>query len=157
VSYGYRKPDQLLNQDLLAESTFLYKSGFWQKNSMTLPETLYTKDVSHEPRFLPVTHTTSFDIQINRYEFLKSGLDTEQINYTGLNTQSEDHVISFPSPTQAHVSDTHSHSYSCFSTATCGVSGLLWNKLTIGPKSFSHDYKLRWDYSFFNLLFSLVD
>jgi hypothetical protein len=38
---------------------------------MTLPETLYTKDVANEPSFLLVTHTTSFDIQINRYEFLK--------------------------------------------------------------------------------------
>jgi hypothetical protein len=32
---------------------------------MTLLETLYMKDVANEPRFLLVTHTTSFDIHIN--------------------------------------------------------------------------------------------
>jgi hypothetical protein len=69
----------LLNQDFWAELTFLYKSGFWQNFAMTLPEILYTKDVTNEPRFLLVTHTTSFDIQINRYEFLKSDFTAEQI------------------------------------------------------------------------------
>jgi hypothetical protein len=37
---------------------------------MTLLETLYMKDVANESSFLLVTHMTSFDIQINRYEFL---------------------------------------------------------------------------------------
>jgi hypothetical protein len=37
------------------------------------------KDVANEPSFLLVTHTTSFNIQINRYEFLKSDFDAEQI------------------------------------------------------------------------------
>jgi hypothetical protein len=46
---------------------------------MTLPETLYTKDVVNEPSFLLVTHTTNFNIQINRYEFLKSVFAAEQI------------------------------------------------------------------------------
>jgi hypothetical protein len=45
---------------------------------MTLPETLYTKVITNEPRFLPVTHTTSFKIQINRYEFLNSDFAAEQ-------------------------------------------------------------------------------
>jgi hypothetical protein len=31
---------------------------------------LYTKDVANEPNFLLVTHTTSFDIWLDRYEFL---------------------------------------------------------------------------------------
>jgi hypothetical protein len=79
VSYGYLKLDQLLNQDFWAELTFLYKSGFWQNFAMTFAETLYTKDVANEPIFLPVTHMTSFDIQIGRYEFLNSGFYAEQI------------------------------------------------------------------------------
>jgi hypothetical protein len=37
------------------------------------------KDVANEPSFLLVTHTTSFYIWINRYEFLKLDLDAEQI------------------------------------------------------------------------------
>jgi hypothetical protein len=47
----------------------------------------------------------------------------------GLNTISEDHFLSFPTPTQAHVSDAHNHGYGYFSTATCGVSGLLKNRI----------------------------
>jgi hypothetical protein len=46
---------------------------------MTLPETLYIKDVTNKPSFLLVTHMTSFDIQINRYEFLNSDFVAEQI------------------------------------------------------------------------------
>jgi hypothetical protein len=46
---------------------------------MTLPEILYTKDVANEPRFLLDTHTISFDIQINQYEFLNSRFAAEQI------------------------------------------------------------------------------
>jgi hypothetical protein len=46
---------------------------------MTFLETLYMKDVTNELRFPLVTHTTSFDIQSIRYEFLKSDLDAEQI------------------------------------------------------------------------------
>jgi hypothetical protein len=52
---------------------------FWQNFAMTLPETLYTNNVANELIFLLVTHTTSFDIQINRYECLKSGFAAEQI------------------------------------------------------------------------------
>jgi hypothetical protein len=40
---------------------------------------LYTKDVANEPISLLVTHMTSFDIRINRYEFLKLDFDAEQI------------------------------------------------------------------------------
>jgi hypothetical protein len=46
---------------------------------MTLPEILYIKDVTNKPSFLLVTHMTSFDIQINRYEFLNSDFVAEQI------------------------------------------------------------------------------
>jgi hypothetical protein len=79
VSYGYQKLDRLLNQDFWAELSFQYKSGFWQNFAMTLPETFYTKYVANEPSFLLVTHTTNFNIQINQYEFFKSGFAAEQI------------------------------------------------------------------------------
>jgi hypothetical protein len=79
VSYGYRKLDRLLNWDFWPELTFLYKSGFLPKIFHDLPRNLYTKDVANEPSFLLVTHTTSFYIWINRYEFLKLDLDAEQI------------------------------------------------------------------------------
>jgi hypothetical protein len=79
VSYGYRQLDWSLNQDFWAELTFLYKLAGWQNFAMTFPETLYTKDVANELIFPLVTHTTSSDIQSNRYEFLKSDLDAEQI------------------------------------------------------------------------------
>jgi hypothetical protein len=46
---------------------------------MTSPETLYTKNVANELRFLLVTHTICFDIQFGRYGFLKSGFSTAQI------------------------------------------------------------------------------
>jgi hypothetical protein len=46
---------------------------------MTFPETLYMKDVANKSRFLLVTHTTSFNIQLDRYEFLKSDFAVEQI------------------------------------------------------------------------------
>jgi hypothetical protein len=59
--------------------TILYKSGFWQNFAMTSPETLYTKIVTNELSFLPVTHTTFFDIRFDRYKFLKSGFSVRQI------------------------------------------------------------------------------
>jgi hypothetical protein len=46
---------------------------------MTSPETLYTKNVINELRFLLVMHTTCFDIRFGRYEFLKSGFNAGQI------------------------------------------------------------------------------
>jgi hypothetical protein len=79
VSYGYQQLDRSLNQDFWAELTFLYKSAGWQKFSMTFPESLYMKDVANKLSFPLVTHTTSSDIQSNRYEFLMSDLDAEQI------------------------------------------------------------------------------
>jgi hypothetical protein len=45
----------------------------------------------------------------------------------GLNTRSEGHLLSFPTPPQTHVADTHSHGYGHFGTATRGISGLLKN------------------------------
>jgi hypothetical protein len=111
-------------------------------------ETLYTKNVSNELSFLPVTHMTYFDIWFDLYEFLKSGFSVGQIldrlvyrylvrflghkiseTCYGLHTRSEYHLLSFPTPTQTHVSDAHSHSYGHFGTATCGVSGLLKNHI----------------------------
>jgi hypothetical protein len=69
----------LLIWDFWAELTFLYKSGFLAKFCHDPPRNLYTKDVTNEPSFLLVTHTTCFDIRINRYEFLKSDFAAEQI------------------------------------------------------------------------------
>jgi hypothetical protein len=46
-----------------------------------------------------------------------------------LNTRSEAHLLSFPMPTQTHISDAHNHSYGHFSTTTYGVSGLLENRI----------------------------
>jgi hypothetical protein len=46
---------------------------------MTFSETLYTKDVANEPSVLLVTHTTSFNIHLSRYEFLKLDFAAEQI------------------------------------------------------------------------------
>jgi hypothetical protein len=46
---------------------------------MTSLETLYTKNVANELRFLLVTDTTCFDIRFGRYRFLKSGFHTDQI------------------------------------------------------------------------------
>jgi hypothetical protein len=40
---------------------------------------LYMKNVVNELSFLPVTHTTCFDIQFHHYEFLKSGFNTDQV------------------------------------------------------------------------------
>jgi hypothetical protein len=46
---------------------------------MTLPETLYMKNVSNELIFPLVTHTTCFDTQFGRYVFFKSGYSADQI------------------------------------------------------------------------------
>jgi hypothetical protein len=59
--------------------TFLYESDFWQNFAMMSPETLYTKNVFNELRFLPITHTTYFDIRFGCYEFLKSDFRTDQV------------------------------------------------------------------------------
>jgi hypothetical protein len=69
----------LLIQQFWADCTFLYKLGFWQNFTMTSPETLYTKTVGNELRFLLVTHMTCFDTRFNRYGFLKSGFSAGQI------------------------------------------------------------------------------
>jgi hypothetical protein len=46
---------------------------------MTTPETLYTKNVVNELRFLLVTHMTCFDIWFGHYGFVKSGFNTDQV------------------------------------------------------------------------------
>jgi hypothetical protein len=45
---------------------------------MTSPETLYMKNVFSELSFLLITHTTSFDIRFDPYEFFNSGFNTDQ-------------------------------------------------------------------------------
>jgi hypothetical protein len=42
-----------------------------------------------------------------------------------LHIRYEDHLLSFPVPTQTHVSNAHSQGYGHFGTATCGVSSFL--------------------------------
>jgi hypothetical protein len=113
---------------------------------MASRETLYTKNVVNELRFLMVTPTTCFNIRFDRCEFLNSGFSVGQIlerlvyrclvrflglkigeTCWGINIRSEDHSLSFSAPTQTHISDTHSNGYGYFSTTTCGVSGSLKN------------------------------
>jgi hypothetical protein len=47
----------------------------------------------------------------------------------GLHTRYEDHFLIFPTPTETHISDAHNYGYGHFGTATCGVSGLLQNRV----------------------------
>jgi hypothetical protein len=131
--------------------------AFYKKKFMTSPEILYMKNVVNELNFLLVTHTTCFDTRFDRYEFLNLGFSVGQIldrlvyrclvrflvhkigqTCWGLHTRSEDHLLSFPTPTQTHISHTHSHGYGHFSTATCGVSGLLKNLSSNGLKLLAH-------------------
>jgi hypothetical protein len=51
--------------------------------------------------------------------------NTRSAKLAGVNTDSEGHLLSFSTPTHAHVSDTHGHSYDHFGTAMCGGNGLL--------------------------------
>jgi hypothetical protein len=46
---------------------------------MTSLETLDTKNIANELRFLLVTHMTCFDIWFGRYSILKSGFSSGQI------------------------------------------------------------------------------
>jgi hypothetical protein len=63
----------------LADHTFLYKTGSWQKNSMTSPEISHKKNVANEFSFLLITHTTHFDIQLCRYGILKSYISSGHV------------------------------------------------------------------------------
>jgi hypothetical protein len=138
----------LLNQDFWADWTILYELGVWQNFAMTSPETLYMKNVANKLSFRPVTHTSCFNIRFDRYGFLKSGFNTDLIldslayrclvrfsgqkmgeTCWGLNTKSEAHLLRFPTPIETHVSDADSHVHGHFVTATCGVSGLLKNRV----------------------------
>jgi hypothetical protein len=103
---------------------------------MTSPETLYTKNVVNELRFLQVTHMTCFDIRFGRYGFLKSGFSAGQIldrlgkqvlgqvfgqqmgeTCCSQNTKSRGKMLSFPTPTQTHIFDNHSNGYGRLITA----------------------------------------
>jgi hypothetical protein len=146
MSYSYRNLYQLLNQKFWADWTFLYESGFLVKFCYDLPETLYMKNVINKLSFLPVTHTTCFDIRFDPYEFLKSDFHTDQVpdrlvihvldqvfghkmseTCWGLNISSEAYLLSFLMPTQTHISYAQSHGYGCFGTATCRVNCLFEN------------------------------
>jgi hypothetical protein len=79
MSYRCQNLDWLLNQDFWADWTFLYESGFWLNLTMTSPETLYMQNVTNDLSFLPVAHMTCFDMRFDRYGFLKSGFNTDQV------------------------------------------------------------------------------
>jgi hypothetical protein len=115
-----------------------------QNFAMTSPKTLNMKLSVNELSFPLVTHTVDSGAGFDSYGILKLGegaenfLDRLVIQVNGqvlghkkretcwdVNTDSEAHFLSFPMPTHTHVSNTHSHSYGHFGTATCGVSGLL--------------------------------
>jgi hypothetical protein len=138
---------------LVAKSEFLGRLDvpvwirFWQNFAMTTPEMCIHKMSVHELSFLLVTHSTCFDIRFGCYEFwiqvstlirfwtdwwyrcLVRFLGHKMIETCcGQNTWSEDHLLSFPMPTQTHISDMHSHGYGHFGTATCGVRDLLKRK-----------------------------
>jgi hypothetical protein len=79
VSYDYQKLDRLLDRNFWIDLASLYESGFWQKFPMTSLETLYMKNVVNELSFLPVTHTTYFDIRFGYYEFFEHRFPTDQV------------------------------------------------------------------------------
>jgi hypothetical protein len=98
-----------------------------------------------------VTHTINSDVRFDSYGILKSGQGAENFldrlvkqangqvsehkmreTFWGVNTDFEGHLLSFPTPTYTHVSDTHNHGYGHFSTAMCGVCGLLEFDFTNG-------------------------
>jgi hypothetical protein len=101
------------------------------------------------------THTVNSNARFGSYRILKSGQGAEklsgQISHTGersgfgtwkhkicwgVNTDSEYHLLNFPTSTHTHVSDAHNHSYGHFGAATCGVSGLLKNRINEGVRAF---------------------
>jgi hypothetical protein len=63
----------------LVDQTFLYKTDFWRNFTITSPETVYTKNITNELRFLLVTHTTHFDIRFGRYDALKFCFSSGQV------------------------------------------------------------------------------
>jgi hypothetical protein len=128
----------------LADHTYLYKTGFWQKISTTSPETSHTKNVTNELSFLVVTHTTHFDIRFDCYGILKSYFSSRHVmdrldcscsvrflghkmgeTCQGLNTTSKRNCVSFPTPRQTPVSDNRTNGYGHLSTTTCRVHRLL--------------------------------
>jgi hypothetical protein len=153
MSYGYWKLDRSAETEISADSTFQHKSGIRQNFTMTSPENLNTKLSINELSFLLVTDTVDSDAQFGSYVILKSGERAQNFLYRlviqangqvlghkkretcwGVNMDSKGHLLSFPMPTHTHVSDTHSHGYGHFGTATCGVSSLLEIGFTDGLK-----------------------
>jgi hypothetical protein len=115
----------------LADHTFLYKSDFWQNFNMPSLETSYIKNVTNKLKCLMTAHTTCFDIWFGRYGILMSGSSSGQVmdrldiqvlirflghkeggTCWGLNTKSGGNQLSFLTPTQKHVFNNRSNSYS---------------------------------------------
>jgi hypothetical protein len=115
---------------------------------MTSLETFNIKLPANKLSFPLVTHMVNSDGQFGSYELLKSGQGAENIldrlitqangqvlghknrkPCWGVNTDSEDHLLNFTTPTNTQVSDAHSHGYGHFGKSTCGVSGLLKNRV----------------------------
>ena len=102
---------------------------------MTSPETLYKKDVVNKLIFLPVTHTTRFDIRFGCYGVLKSEHGAEHfwtekmvsgfsrfegirsVNFSEDVTDSVGHLLSFPMLTHTHIFGNHNNGYSHLKTA----------------------------------------
>jgi hypothetical protein len=123
---------------------------------MTSLETLNTKIVVNELSFLLVTPMVNSIAWFGSYRILKSGQGagklSGQIHHIGewwgfgtwkrktcwgVNMDSEDHLLSFPTPTHTHIFDTHIHSYGHFGAATCGVIGLLKKQINEQVGAFS--------------------
>jgi hypothetical protein len=79
--YELRKWETRLDAEttFLADHTFLYKTGSWQKFAMTSPETSPMKNVTNELSFPLVTHTTHFNIRFGRYGILKSCFSSRHV------------------------------------------------------------------------------
>jgi hypothetical protein len=135
---------------------------------MTSPKTFNMTISVNELSFPLVTDTVDSDALFGRYGLLNSGHGAEYLldrlvkqangqvsehkmheTCWGVNMDSEVHLLRFLIPTHTHISNTHSHSYGYFGTATCGVSSLQFagNRVhgRIGPW---HGYRQRRDYNF---------
>jgi hypothetical protein len=100
-----------------------------------VPE-LNTKNLGNSPRFLTITHTTLSVERFRSYRILKSSFSASQIldspdilvldqvfgpqrgeTCWGLNTKTGGNQLSFPTPTQTHVSDNRCNGYGRLTTA----------------------------------------
>jgi hypothetical protein len=62
MSYGNWKLNQLLIQQFWADSTFLYKLGFWQNFAMTSQETSYMNNINSDFCWLLIRHVSTYGL-----------------------------------------------------------------------------------------------